>query len=290
MKKIVLVFLACAVFHAAFAQESAGTAEQSAGQRPESIGFTLGLGVTAGNVTDKAALGVRSGIVFDKMLGGLHLYGNVYDKVLNDDSADLMRTSHFEEEIGYRFGISQAAGISVFVNNVNTISAMAMTSGQDQTNYAYFEGLAEPGLTFDGAFSFGRIRADAGIPILYQQSMGAPNMDPIAGLHPEISWQSNFGLGLYGGASFAFPPGSEKELSANEMPFEKIEWKVTYMTQSFYAELYVYTTIDFEKINISPTITYFSGPFSVWFNLDMGKINYTNDFGVNPTAGITYSF
>jgi hypothetical protein len=62
------------------------------------------------------------------------------------------------------------------------------------------------------------------------------------------------------------------------------------MTRSFYGELYLYTTLDFKKVNICPTITYFSGPFSVWFSLDMGKINYQTDFGVNPVAGVTYSF
>jgi hypothetical protein len=290
MKRIFLIFFVCAVFQTAFAQENAEPAEQSAEQGPSPIGFTLGLGVTAGDVMDKAALGVRSGVVFNKLLGGLHLYGNVYDKVLNDDSADIMRTSHFEEEIGYRLGISQAMGTGVFVNNVNNISAMAMTTGETQTNYTYFEGLAESGLIWDGTFSFGRLQADAGIPVLYQQSRGTPDAEPIAGLHPEIRWQSNFGLGLYGGLSFAFPPGSNKELSTNEMPFERTEWKISYMTGSFYVELYLYTTLDFKKVNICPTITYFTGPFSVWASFDIGKINYQTDFGVQPVAGITYSF
>jgi hypothetical protein len=129
-----------------------------------------------------------------------------------------------------------------------------------------------------------------GVPVLYRQAWEAPVVDPVAALHPEISWQSNFGLGLYGGVSFAFSPGSHKDLMTNSLPFERTEWKIFYMTKSFYVELYLYTTIDFEKVNISPTITYFSGPFSVWFNLDMGKIKYQTDFGVNPTAGITYSF
>jgi hypothetical protein len=290
MKKIILVFLACAVIQTVFAQENTETAEQSAEQGPGNIGFTLGLGVTLSNVMDKAALGVRSALVFNKMLGGLHLYGNIYDKILDDDAADIMRTSHFEEKIGYRFGISQTMGIGVFASNINNIQTMAMPGPQTQMIFTYFEGLAEPSLQFDGAFSFGSIQATAGIPILYQQSMGAPNADTIAALHPEIRWQSNFGLGLYGGISFAVSPDTNKELSANEMPFERTEWKITYMTRSFYGELYLYTTLDFEKVNICPTITYFSGPFSVWFSLDMGKINYLTDFGVNPTAGVTYSF
>ncbi|MDR0597238.1 MAG: hypothetical protein LBG14_01880 [Treponema sp.] len=46
MKKIVLVFLACSALQGALAQESSGS-EQAAGQGPQLIGFTLGLGVTA---------------------------------------------------------------------------------------------------------------------------------------------------------------------------------------------------------------------------------------------------
>jgi hypothetical protein len=237
--------------------------------------------------------GIRTELVFDKTLGGLHLYGDVYDKVLVDDTVDLMRQTHFEEEIGYRFGITQTAGIGIFVNNINNIQTMTMpTSGMPgmQTAFTYFEGLAEPGVKFDGAFSFGMIQATVGIPVLYRENRAAPDTDPIASLHPEISWQSNFGLGLYGGASFAFPPGDNKELMANSFPFERTEWKISYITRSFYVELWLYTTLDFKKVNICPTVTYFTGPFSVWFSLEMGKINYVSDFGVCPTAGVTYSF
>jgi hypothetical protein len=286
MKKIFLVVFACVALQAAFAQENAESTEQG----PGGIGLTLGLGVTLSNVMDEVALGVRSAVVFNKMLGGLHLYGNIYDKVLDDAAADIMRTSHFEQEIGYRFGIGQTTGIGVFASNINNISTMAMSSDQGQTQYTYLEGLAEGGLTFDGAFSFGYLQVNAGIPVLYQQSRGAPDADPITGLHPEISWQSSFGLGLYGGVNLAFPPDSRKDLSTNEMPFERTEWKISYMTGPFYAELYLYTTLDFEKMNLCPTVTYFTGPFSVWFSLDMGKINYLTNFGIQPTAGVTYSF
>jgi ABC-type multidrug transport system fused ATPase/permease subunit len=49
MKKLIFVLLTCALFQTAFAQENTEPADQSAEQRPETIGFTLGLGVTAGN-------------------------------------------------------------------------------------------------------------------------------------------------------------------------------------------------------------------------------------------------
>jgi hypothetical protein len=289
MKKIFSVFLACIALQAALAQESGEPAAQS----PERLGLTIGAGVTLSDVMDKIMAGIKGRVVFDKTLGGLHLYGDVNDKVLNDDTVDLMRETHFEEEIGYRFGITQTAGIGVFVNNLNNIKTLAMpTSGTPgmQTAFAYFEGLAEPGVTVDGMFPFGMIQATVGIPVLYRESMVPPDTYPIASLHPEIRWQSNFGLGLYGAASFAFPPGDNKELMANSMPFERTEWKISYMTQSFYVDIWLYTTLDFKKVNICPTVTYFTGPFSVWFSLEMGKINYVSDFGVCPTAGVTYSF
>jgi hypothetical protein len=289
MKKIFSVFLACVALQAAVAQENNEFAEQG----PSRLGLTLGAGVTLSDVADKVMPGIRTELVFDKTLGGLHLYGNVYDKVLVDDTVDLMRQTHFEEEIGYRFGITQAVGIGIFVNNLNNIQEMTMpTPGMPgmQTAFTYFEGLAKPGVKLDGAFSFGMIQATVGIPILYRENRAAPDTDPVASFHPEISWQSNFGLGLYGGASFAFPPGDNKELMANSLPFERTEWKISYMTRSFYVELWLYTTLDFEKVNICPTVTYFTGPLSVWFSLEMGKINYVSDFGVCPTAGVTYSF
>jgi hypothetical protein len=267
------------MLQAATAQESAESAEQS-----PRVGLTLGLGVTLSDVADKMVVGVRSVAVFDKTLGALHLYGNVYDKVLYDEQMD-MRTTHFEEEIGYRFSISQMAGIAVFVNNINNI----YVAPQAPPGMSAIEGIAEPGLTFDSRFSFGTIQASLGIPLVYRQGWQAPDVEPVPGIHPEISWQSNFGMGLYGGFSLAFPPGSNKDLSSNELPFERTEWKVSYMMRSFYVELYLYTTLDFKKVNICPTITYFTGPFSVWFNLDMGKINNVSDFGVRPTAGVTYS-
>jgi hypothetical protein len=286
MKKFLLVSIVCVAFQAAFAQESG----ESAAQGPERIGITIGAGVTLSDVMDKPTLGIKDRIVFDKTLGGLHLYGDVNDKVLNDDTYDLMRQTHFEEEIGYRFGIAQTAGIGVFVNNINNMYFMAMPSTPGmQMSYSYFEGLAEPGVKFDGVFPFGMIQASLGIPVVYRQQGAAPNTDPIASLHPEISWQSNFGFGLYGGVSFAFPPGDHKELVTDALPFERTELKISYMTRSFYAELWLYTTLDFKKANICPTVTYFTGPFSVWFSLEMGKINY-KDFGVCPTAGVTYSF
>jgi hypothetical protein len=288
MKKIFSVFLVCVALQAATAQESG----ESAAQGPERLGFTIGAGVTLNDVMDKTMIGVKGRVVFDKTLGGLHLYGDVNDKVLNDDAYDLMRQTHFEEEIGYRFAINQTVGIGVFVNNLNNISVMAMPgmSPGTQMVFNYFEGLAEPGVKFDGAFSFGMIQASLGIPVVYRQQGAAPDTDPLASLHSEISWQSNFGLGLYGGVSFAFPPGDNKELIVNSLPFERTEWKISYMTRSFYLELWLYTTLDFKKANICPTVTYFTGPFSVWFSLEIGKINYVSDLGVCPTAGVTYSF
>jgi hypothetical protein len=286
MKKFLSVLLACVVLQAAAAQESAETAEQG----PSRLGLTLGAGVTLSDVADKVMPGIRTELVFDKTLGNLHLYGDVYNKVLVDDTVDLMRQTHFEEEIGYRLGISQTMGIGVFINNINNIETMAMPAGGTQMAFTYFEGLTEPGVKFDGMFSFGMIQATVGIPVLYRENRAAPDADPLASLHPEIRWQSNFGLGLYGGVSFAFPPGDNKELIANALPFERTEWKISYMTRSFYVELWLYTTLDFEKVNICPTVTYFTGPFSVWFSLETGKINYVSDFGVCPTAGVTYSF
>jgi hypothetical protein len=286
MKKILSFFLACVAIQVVAAQESGGSAEQG----PSRLGLTLGAGVTLSDVADKVMPGIRAELVFDKTLGGLHLYGDVYDKVLVDDTVDLMRQTHFEEEIGYRLGISQTMGIGVFINNVNNIQTMAMPTPGMQTAFTYFEGLAEPGVKFDRMFSFGMIQATVGIPVLYRENRAAPDTDTIASLHPEISWQSNFGLGLYGGVSFTFPPGDNKELIANSFPFERTEWKISYMTRSFYVELWLYTTLDFNKVNICPTVTYFTGPFSVWFSLEMGKINYVSDFGVCPTAGVTYSF
>ena len=102
--------------------------------------------------------------------------------------------------------------------------------------------------------------------------MQVPDVDPVVGLHPEISWQSGFGLEVSAGVSFAFPPASNKTLFSNEKPFERTELKISFMTGSIYAELYFYSTIDFEKISICPTITYFSGPFSVWLSLDIGTV------------------
>jgi hypothetical protein len=289
MKKVFLVFIVCVVLQAAAAQESAETAEQG----PSRLGLSLGAAVTLSDVADKVMPGIRADLIFDKMLGGLHLYGNVYDKVLVDDTVDLMRQTHFEEEIGYRLGISQTMGIGVFINNINNIQTMTMpTPGMPgmQTAYTYFEGLTEPGVTFDGMFSFGMIQATVGIPVVYRQSGAAPDTDPLASLHPEIRWQSNFGLGLYGGVNFAFPPGDNKELKVNELLFERTEWKISYMTRSFYVELRLYTALDFKMATICPTVTYFTGPFSVWFSLDMGKMVDYADFGVCPTAGVAYSF
>jgi hypothetical protein len=292
MKRIMAVILAGLVVHGAvWAQsEEAAAAEQS----PLS-GLTLGAAVTLSDVADEVIPGIRGDLTFDKTLGGLHLYGNIYDKVLINDSTDIMRVSHFEEEIGYRFGISQTVGIGIFANNVNNIQTMAMTmptSPPSQMTSTYLEGLVEPGLRFDGLFPFGMIQATVGIPVLYRQSGGASDADPLAGFHPEISWQSNFGLGISGGVGFAFPPGDNKELTANEKLLERTELNITYMTRSFYVGLALYTNLDFTKVNITPTITYFTGPVSVWFSLEMGKINlnYTGEFGVCPTAGVTYSF
>jgi hypothetical protein len=186
-------------------------------------------------------------------------------------------------------------GICIFANNANNIQTMAMTmpaSPPAQMTSTYLEGLVEPGLKFDGFFPFGMIYVTAGTPVLYRQSRGAPDADPLVGFHPEISWQSNFGLGISGGASFAFPPGSNKELTANEKLLERTELNITYMTGFFYVGLALYTNLDFTKVNITPTITYFTGPISVWLSIEMGKINlnYTGDFGICPTAGLTYSF
>jgi hypothetical protein len=287
MKRIFSVFLACVALQAATAQENG----ESVAQGSERLGFTIGAGVTLSDVMDKIAIGIKSRIVFDKTLGGLHLYGDVNDKVLNDDNYDLMRQTHFEEEIGYRFSINQTAGIGVFVNNLNNIYVMSMPgSTGTQMVFNYFDGLTEPGIKFDGSFSFGMIQASLGVPVVYRQQGAAPDTEPLASLHPEISWQSNFGLGLYAGASFAFPPGDNKDLIVNSMPFERTEWKISYITRSFYVDVWLYTTLDFKKVNICPTVTYFTGPFSVWFSLEIGKINYVSDLGVCPTAGVTYSF
>jgi hypothetical protein len=291
MKKIFLVLLACVVLQGAAAQETTEGAEQGPGR----LGLSLGAALTLSDVMDELMPGIRVDLVFDKTLGGLHLYGNVYDKVLKDDRYDLMRQTHFEEEIGYRFGITRTASIGVFINNVNDVKVMVMTmpaSTPSQTTMSSFEGLVEPGLKFDGAFPFGMIQAAAGIPILYRSSSRAIDADPLMGFHPEISWQSNFGLGVYGGASFAFPPGSNDELTANETLFERTEWKISYMVSSFYFELALLTALDFSKVNVVPTITWFSGPLALWLNFAIGKINinYTGDFGVCPTAGLTYSF
>jgi hypothetical protein len=87
MKKIFMVFLTCVVLQAAAAQESASSTEQG----PSRLGLTLGAAVTLSDVADKVMPGIRADLTFDKMLGGLHLYGNVYDKVLVDDTVDLMR-------------------------------------------------------------------------------------------------------------------------------------------------------------------------------------------------------
>lgn len=269
--------------------------ETEPGAQSPLAGLTLGAAVTLSDVADEVIPGIRGDLTFDKTLGGLHLYGNIYDKVLINDSTDIMRVSHFEEEIGYRFGVNQTVGIGVFANNVNNIQTMAMpTTGMPgmQTTFTYLEGLVEPGLKFDGFFPFGMIQATVGIPVLYRQSGGAPDADPLAGFHPEISWQSNFGLGVSGGVSFAFPPGDNKELTANEKLLERTELNITYMTGPFFVGLALYTNLDFTKFNITPMITYFTGPVSVWFSLEMGKINlnYTGEFGVCPTAGVTYSF
>ena len=292
MKKVVVLILAgFVVYGAAWAQNEETTA---AAQSPLS-GLTLGAAVTLSDVIDEVIPGIRGDLTFDKTLGGLHLYGNIYDKVLVNDSTDIMRVSHFEEEIGYRFGINQTVGIGVFANNVNNIQTMTMTmptSPPSQMTSTYLEGLVEPGLKFDGFFPFGMIQATVGIPVLYRQSGGAPDADPLAGFHPEISWRSNFGLGVSGGVSFGFPPGDNKELTANEKLLERTELNITYMTGPFFVGLSLYTNLDFTKVNITPMITYFTGPVSVWFSLEMGKINlnYTGEFGVCPTAGITYSF
>jgi hypothetical protein len=146
MKKIFSVFLACVLLQVAAAQEGAES------ERSPRTGLTLGLGVILSDVADKAVLGVRSEVVFDKTLGGLHLYGDVYDKVRYDDPMD-MRITHFEQEIGYRFGITQAAGIGVFANNVNNI----YDAPQGEQGTAAMDGSAAPGLAFDGAFSFWKI-------------------------------------------------------------------------------------------------------------------------------------
>jgi hypothetical protein len=281
MKRIFSVFLACAVIQLAVAQENNEPVEQG----PDGVGLTVGVAVTLSDVADKTTVGVHNEVVFEKTMGGLYLYGDVYDEVLFDDQMDT-RVTYFEEEIGYRFGITQTAGIGIFANNTNII----YVAPEGPQNTSAIDGSVEPALKFDGAFSFGSIQAGLGIPVVYRQLWQAPDVEPVAGIHPEISWQSNIGLGIYGGVNFAFPPGSDKELVALDMPFERTEWKISYMTKMFYIELYIYTTIDFKKVNISPTITYFSGPLSVWFNLDMGKINYQSDFGICPTAWVTYSF
>jgi hypothetical protein len=281
MKKIFFGFLVCVALRAAVAQEN----NEAATQGPGGVGLTVGVGVTLSDVAEKATVGVHSEVAFEKTMGGLHLYGNVYDEVLYDDQMD-MRVTHFEEEIGYRFGITQTVGIGIFANNINNI----YVAPQGPPNTSAIDGSVEPVIKFDGTFSFGYIESGLGIPVAYRQPWQAPDVEPVAGIHSEISWRSNIGLGVYGGINFAFPPGSQKELMALDMPFERTEWKISYMTRSFYVELYIYTTLDFKKVNISPTITYFSGPFSVWFNLDMGKIKYQSDFGVNPTMGVTYSF
>jgi hypothetical protein len=83
MKKIFSVFLACIVLKAA--------AAQSTEQGPGRLGLTLSAGVTLSDVMDKVAAGIRTELVFEKTLSGFHLYGDVYDKFLNDDSYDLMR-------------------------------------------------------------------------------------------------------------------------------------------------------------------------------------------------------
>lgn len=291
MKRIVALILAGFVVYGSVWAQNGET--ESAEQGQERLGLSLGAAVTLSDVVDEVIPGIRGDLTFDKTLGGLHLYGNIYDKVLINDSTDIMRVSHFEEEIGYRFGISQTVGIGVFANNVNNIQTMAMTvSPGTQMTSTYLEGLVEPGLKFDGFFPFGMIQATVGIPVLYRQSGGAPDAEPLAGFHPEISWQSTFGLGISGGVSFGFPPGDNKELSANEKLLERTELNITYMTGPFFVGLSLYTNLDFTKVNITPMITYFTGPVSVWFSLEMGKINlnYTGEFGVCPTAGVTYSF
>ncbi|MDR1909706.1 MAG: hypothetical protein LBQ35_07315, partial [Spirochaetaceae bacterium] len=96
-------------------------------------------------------------------------YGDVYDKVLYDDQMD-MRITHFEQEIGYRFGITQATGIGVFANNINNI----YVAPQGMPNTTAIDGSAEPGLSFDGMFSFGYLKTDVEIPVLYCQSWQAP--------------------------------------------------------------------------------------------------------------------
>jgi hypothetical protein len=292
MKKVVVLILAGFV---AYGSVWAQNEETTAMEKSPLSGLSLGAAVTLSDVADEVIPGIRGDLTFDKTLEGLHLYGNIYDKVLINDSTDIMRVSHFEEEIGCRFGISQTVGIGVFANNVNNIQTMAMTmptSPPAQMTSTYLEGLVEPGLKFDGFFPFGMIQATVGIPVLYRQSGGAPDADPLAGFHPEISWQSNFGLGISGGVSFGFPPGDNEELTANEKLLERTELNITYMTGPFFVGLSLYTNLDFTKVNITPMITYFTGPVSVWFSLEMGKINlnYTGEFGVCPTAGVTYSF
>jgi hypothetical protein len=274
-----MLFCASALLQVALAQEN------DSGEPSPAAGLTLGAAVTFSDLADKAVIGVRTDVILDKTLGSVHLFGKAYDKVLYDDQMD-MRVTHFEEEIGYRFGVSRATGIGLFINNVNNI----YIAPQAPSGTSAVEGVGEPGLKFDGAFSFGGLQVTLGIPVVYRQSWQAPDIEPVVGLRPKISWQSNIGLGLYGAFSFTFPPASNKELMSNEMPFERTEWKVSYMTGPFYMELYVYTTLDFKKVNISPTVTYFSGPFSLWLNLDMGQIGYQSDFAICPTTGVTYSF
>lgn len=224
MKKILFVVLACLAFNVTQAQETTEPTEQSAEQEASATGITLGVAVSLNDITDKPSVGVHNEAVFDKTLRGLHLYSKIYDEVLYHDQMD-MRTTHFEEEIGYRFSITQTMGIGFFVNNLNNLNSPQATQGTSS-----IDGSAESGLNLDGIFPFGHLQAGLGVPVLYRQYGEAPDIDPIVALHPEISWQSNFGLGFYGGISFAFPPGSNKELMTNSLPFERTEWKITYIS------------------------------------------------------------
>ena len=283
MKKGLTVLLICAAAAAAFAGENAGT--EDAGGMPTNLGINLGAGITLNNVLneDETIAGVRRDVLFNKSLGGLRLRGHLSDKIMYHKQMD-MRVTHFEEEIGYRFSITDTAGLAVFVKNINEITgAPDMPPGLSAVS-----GMAEPGVKIDGGFSWGGLQIHAGIPVIYRQSMQPPDVEPAAGFHTELIWQSNFGLGLSAGANIAFPPASQKTLFANEKPFERTEFRISFMAGSMYADIYFYSTIDFEKISICPTLTYFSGPFSVWFSLDFGTVYY-QDFAICPTAGVTYS-
>ena len=113
------------------------------------LGITLGAGVTLNNVLNEEETdpGVRLDLDFKKTLGGLQLRGHLSDKILYNEQMD-MRITHFEEEIGYRFSITDAAGLAVFVKNVNEITE----APQMQMGMSAVAGVVEQGLKFDGGF------------------------------------------------------------------------------------------------------------------------------------------